>query len=85
MDFIITWQFFISIGLILLIIEAFDGTFNLFLPLSIGSFGVGLILIFIPDINWKIVLSIFALISTLGFILIRNYVHKKPKDDINDY
>lgn len=79
------WEFWVILGLTLIALEALEGSFNFFLPSSIGSILTALFVYILPEISWKLILLIFAVSSFIAFASIKRYGPKNNQKDINDY
>lgn len=84
-DWLNYWEFWITLGIVLLILESLEGSFNYFLPTSLGGFLCGIFVFLLPDATWKVILFVFATGSLLAFYALKKLIKKKDETDINDY
>jgi len=85
MTWLFYWEFWMSSGMVLLILESMEGSFNYFLPLSLGSFFTGAIVFLFPELTWKWILFALAFCSVASFMGLKLVLKKKDDKDINDY
>ena len=67
-----TW-WIIAVGLIILEVSA-PGTFFLWMGVSAGVVGVGLLLV--PELAWEFQLTLFSTLSVIAILLSRRYLQK---------
>lgn len=72
------WMIWVALGVICIIIEIFTPGF-LFMSFGIGAIFTGLFSLVIENLAWQIL--IFAIITFLGFILLRKFYKKLISED----
>ncbi|MDC1212018.1 hypothetical protein N8Z73_00915 [bacterium] len=87
MTWLFYWEFWLSAGIVLLILESMEGSFNYFLPLSLGSFFTAAIVFLFPELElmWKWILFALAFCSVASFIGLKLVLKKTEDEDINEY
>ena len=70
------WHWWILCGIFLLL-EVFVSGF-IFLWMAVAAGVVGVALVFIPEMDWKIQLVIFSVLSVASIALFRRYMAKNP-------
>ena len=75
---VVYWTWWI-IGLVLVIVEVFvSGAFFLWLGLSAAA--VGVVIYFIPDLDWKFQLMIFSVLSISSILLFRRLFQRSAEE-----
>jgi membrane protein implicated in regulation of membrane protease activity len=85
MTWLFYFEFWLCAGIVLLILESIEGSFNYFLPVSLGSFFTGAIVFLFPEMTWKWILFALAFCSVASFIGLKMGLKKTKDRDINDY
>jgi membrane protein implicated in regulation of membrane protease activity len=85
MNWFFTWEFWVIAGIVLMILESLEGSFNFFLPVSIGSFICALFVYLFPDSTWKQLLLVFSISSGVSFLILKRFLKMKEDKDISDY
>ena len=75
---VVHWTWWI-IAVVLIILEvSAPGTFFLWMGVSAGVVGVGLL--FVPDLAWELQLTLFSTLSIITILLSRRYLQKNKGD-----
>jgi membrane protein implicated in regulation of membrane protease activity len=96
LSLIYTAELWIALGLLLLVIEIFDGSMALFLPSGVGALAnAGVLYLqthgqwvdYLLITRWHEVLLSFAILSGIAVVIIRLFFKPRQtsKADINDY
>ena len=70
------WDWLIA-GLVLVILEIFAPG-AVFLWLGIAAGVVGSVVIFIPNLDWKLQFALFAVLSVVSIVASRRYLKRRP-------
>ena len=85
MTWLFYWEFWLCAGIVLLILESMEGSFNFFLPVSLGSFFTGAIVFLFPEMTWKLILLALSFCSVASFMGLKMVLKKTEDKDINEY